>query len=222
MTKERIQPEVLQEIQYEIWRGDLYGHETHLFWKDRWGKLLRGLGTLRPLDDGEFLMQDKVTTLTYRGEIVGMHLIKEYSRRDFRTHPYFKGYNSDFFAELERRGAWRVQALQYFIVDDAWSVAKTLVNFGAIIASLSLRHQIERHLNASITIARADIPVTSLGKKIGFEELSSSVMHNVDVGLIACFEPKPYPKDGVNEWVDYYWSKRAEYVVDSMTKVRAA
>lgn len=208
--RKRLPNTVMTEMRYEIWRGDLRDHDTFKFWRDRWTALLKQLGSDQPLYPSEFLNQDKVTVLRCGEEIVGIHLIKEYERKEFRSAPYFTGYNRDFFSGLESRRIRRVQALQYFLVDEKWSVGNTLVNFGAIIASLSLRHQIERKLDASITIARADIPVVSLGKKLGFEELSASKMHNVSVGLIACFQPKPYPKDDVNFWAEYYWTRRHE------------
>lgn len=210
----------LAKLTYEVLRGDFTGHPAYEFWEYRWTELLLRLGSEQRLLPEEFLEQDKITVLKDGDKFVGIHLIREYDRNEFKTAKYFAGYSREFFRELEHRGVRRVQALQYFLVDEEYSVGQTLINFGAIIASLSLRHQIENGLDASITIARADIPVVSLGKKLGFEEISFSTMHNVAVGLIACFEPKPYPKDDVNFWVDYYWKRRNEIWVGANTQDR--
>ncbi len=220
--RKKVEEGVLKRIQYEVWTGDFRDHGGYRYWRDKWGALLRDLGTTEPMDPLEFLRQDKVTLLTCDGEIVGMHLIKEYARSQFSSEPYFQGYNEEFLRELDRRGARRVQALQYIMIDDKWSVANTLMNFGAILICLSLRHQTENRLDASISIARADVAALSLCLKLGFEELSVSRMHQVDVGLIACFEPSPYPKPDVNEWVDYYWKNRVESVAGAPGTERKA
>lgn len=208
----------LKQVEYVIATGDLKNHRLFHYWLERWPSLVKSLGSDETLEPSEFLKQDMATALIFQGKVVGLHLLKEYSNGAYDDDAYFLPYSTKFFCNLEKRKVKRVMAQQYFIVDDEFSVSKTLVNFGAIIASLSLRHQIDRGIDATITLARADIPVTSLGLKLGFEEIDRTEMHNVPVSMLACFEPKPHPKEDVNRWVDYYWERRMFEAIEPLKK----
>lgn len=200
--------------------GDLQDHPTHGYWKEKWTALLLKLGSSIASVEHEFLAQEKVTTLTLDNEFIGMHLLTTFNEADFTKHPYFAGYDQKFLDGLARQKVTRAQSMQYFFVDEAWSVPHTLINFGAIIGALSMRHHIVNNLDASVTIARADIAAASLAKKFGFDEISRTEMHNVPVLMLACFAPKTYPKEDVNHWAEYYWKHRAEKVIgDTTSKV---
>lgn len=217
--REKLNDLELAQMSYQIVTGHLSRHRSFQYWKEHWPQLVRSLGSGDELADSEFTMQDKATLILSREDIVGIHLIKTYDAKDLETHSYFSNYDDRFVDELKKRGVKRVQALQYFMVDEKFSVARTLVNFGAIIAGLSLRHQLADGLDASVTLARADIPVTSLGLKLGFEQISTRMMHNVPVSMLACFTPQPYPKDEVNRWIDYFWARRSLEFVGTKAKV---
>lgn len=210
----RLSDETLKQIRYCIYSGDLSNHFTYDFWKDRWSSLMVNLGS--HIDDSEFLSQHKVTVLKHNDEIVAMHLLKTYSASEF-SHPYFAEYPEIAMARIKRLN--RVQTLQYFIVDENWSPANTLVNFGAILLCLSLKNQIHDGIDASISIARTDVSSASLGFKVGFEEIGSGAMHNVPVKYVMCTTPTPFPKDDVNKWVEFYWKNRIEDQPDLINKV---
>lgn len=184
------------------------------YWEKSWTSLYKQLNSSETLNPNDFTMQDKITALTYNDQIVGMHLLKNYSKKDFSQHPYFTPYDSQFFSELEKNKVQQLQSFQYFWVDPEWSRKITGVNFAAIIASLSLKFQTSENLDASITIARKDIKVHETAEKIGFSELAPSTsMHNVSVALMACFKPQLYPDLRVNQWADYYWKNKMEYKI---------
>jgi hypothetical protein len=208
----------LAKIRYSVFSGALFDHFTFNYWREKWPALISKLGQGEKLHDDEFLRQDTVTTLTLDDRIVGIHLLSEFNRDQFRVHPYFKSFDEKFLAALDAHQVRRLQTLQYFMVDEAFSVSNTLVNFGAIIASLSLRHQVEKRLDASITLARSDIPVTSLGLKLGFEEISKTQMHGVPVSMLACFRPVQHPKADVQAWVNFYWNHREYHNFGSYRK----
>lgn len=206
--RNRMSEQELTQVEYRIVQGDFHGHFLFNYWMEHWPKLVKALGSDETLHPQEFLKQQYATALLFKGKVVGIHLLKEYSAKDFRKDPYFEPYSESFFRNLESRGVRTVIAQQYFMVDEEFSVSKTLVNFGAIIASLSLKHQSSRGIDATVTLARADIPVTSLGLKLGFEEIERTEMHNVPVSMLACFNPKPHPKEDVWRWADHYWQNR--------------
>lgn len=182
------------------------------YWETSWTDLYKQLKSPEILNPEDFLMQDKITALFSGEEIVGMHLLKNYKKEDFSRHRYFKTFDQKFFNQLQERGVEHLQSFQYFWVDPRWSRKKTGVNFGAIIASLSLKFQSIEELDASITVARKDIKVNETAEKLGFKELtSSSTMHNVPVALMACFNAEPYPEEAVVKWADFYWKNKIEH-----------
>lgn len=212
--RQRISVEILENIRYKIWQGDLANHSTFKFWKNEWREIFVDRGSEQALESSEFLRQDKITTLSYNEEIVGMHLIKKYSVSDFDKDPYLAKYSPAFADALRFRKVKLFQALQYFIVQEKWSVKNTLVNFGAIIAQLSLRHQLLDQLDATVTIGRKDIPVTALAKKLGFIEIGASEMHNGPVAELVCFTAQPHPKDDVNQLTELYWNARTSHFIN--------
>jgi hypothetical protein len=183
------------------------------YWMAFWTELYKKLGSTDVPEFEEFDRQDKITALLLGQNVVGMHLLKGYARGDFETQPYFKPYPSEFFDGLRARSTKSILALQYFMVDQKFSRKATGVNFGAVIAALSLKYQVQESFDVSITIGRRDISVTDTAKKFGFVELAeSTTLHNVPVSLLACFSPKPYPENDVNVWADFFWQNRIDLV----------
>ena len=206
----------LEKIKYCIFQGDLTNHPTFRFWKERWPSLVVDLGS--EITDQEFLSQQKVTTLELDGEIIGMHLITTYPTSRF-DDPYFSDYPSVAMKQIRTLSG--VQSLRYLIVDEKWSTANTLINFGAIILSLSLRHQQHESLGGSVTYARADLAAATLCTKLGFETCALGEMHNVPIKFMVCTDPIPYTKGGVADWAEYYWKNRHEEFVEQKIKKSA-
>lgn len=142
-----------------------------------------------------------------------MHLLSEFRIDDIHLHSYFSSLPIDFFDLLHARNIESIQTMQYLYVDESWSASQTLINFGAIIGSLSLKNRSTVNQSISLTLARKDLASASLAKKGGFVEISESRKHNVPVGLLVCFEVKPYPQEEVNQWADYYWKNKETYVI---------
>ncbi len=214
--RSRISELELRRVRYQIFTGDLRHHFSFQYWKNHWPQLVEGLNS--SIDDQEFLRQDKATVLTLDQNVIGIHLLSEYDFSQFDKYDYFKDFPAPAIAKLQELGLKRVQALQYFMIDEKYSVANTLVNFGAIIGGLSLNHQTESKLSASLTIARTDIPVANLAKKHGFEELATATLHNVSVAFMVCLKPKPNPKEEIARWTDYYWARREKIHVGSSNR----
>lgn len=233
MVSEKLDQAILKEIRYFVLPAS--HNDFHLdpqqkellsrlreYWMEFWTNLYKSLGGSDVPNFEEFDRQDKITALMYKNSVVGMHLLKGYTPDDFTTHPYFQPYDTSFFAGLRARRVRRIQSLQYFMVDPKWSRKNTGVNFGAVIAALSLKQHVKNGFDASITIARRDISVTDTAKKFGFIELSESTkLHCVPVSLVACFQPTPFPEEDVNKLADYFWSTRID-VTETTTDIKKA
>jgi len=230
MGTERLTDDVLEKIEYHVVHSQdalstegrkLYSR-LQAYWEKSWletFKLLKSSETLNPED---FTMQDRITALILGDEIIGMHLLKDYSEKDFNSHRYFQNYyNQNFINELKKLNVKRVQSFQYFWVDPNWSKKKTGINFAAIVASLSFKYQIEGKLDASITVARKDNSAYAIACGFGFDEIAVSTMHNVPVAQMICRRPMTFPDVLVAKYADYYWKNKTEYKSEIIVKKSA-
>ncbi len=184
------------------------------YWFEKWQHLIKNdLQSNDPFSKEEFDQQDRITVLMVDQQVVAMHLIGRYTPADYDTHPYFKGYHSSFMDKLKFLNLKTIYALQYFWVDQKFARKHTGQNFAAILASLSLKHQVRDRADATLTIARRDIMVHETASKFGFVDLvEPMIMHNVSVSQMIVYKPNPYPSAEVEKWSEFYWNNRYESI----------
>ncbi len=208
----------LDEIDYVIVPGkptlsfegvEVY-NQLYSYWKQYWQSHYQGMGEDIKVDSLDFYRQDKITALLQGAKIISMNLLSTYNLScEMSDHPYFSSYDQEFFTRMKEEGINLVQSFQYLMVDSEWTARKTGVNFGAIIAGLSIKHQLEDNLDGGITLARSDVPSASTARKFNFEEFSNKKeMHHNPVVQMFCSKPSLYPKESVNSMVDHFWKNR--------------
>lgn len=183
------------------------------FWLAQWQKVFDQLGSNTVVDPIDFWRQDKITAIVNGDEVVAINTLAHFTMDDVFIHPYFADYTVEFFQFLKRQNIYRFQAMQYFMVNEQWRAQITKQNFSAIMVGLSLKQQRHNQLDASITLARKDVPVTSLGKKYGMLlPVRDITMHNAPVSQLVHIKHQPFPKQDVNDAVDYLWNKRIDTI----------
>lgn len=219
MGADRLSDLELEKIRYQIVHnevglpveGQRFYEKLRAYWEKSWTETFKILKSNEVLNPEDFSMQSRITALVSGDEIVGMHLLKDYSVEDFKTHRYFANYNENFLSALNRFNVKRLQSLQYFWVDPNWSKKKTGINFAAIIGALTIKNQIDRRLDASITLARKDNASHDIACSFGLEEIDVSMMHNVPVSQMICLKPKSFPDILVSKYSDFYWKNKIEF-----------
>lgn len=219
MGVERLSDLELDKIRYQVVygedglseQGQNFYKKLQAYWEKSWTDTFKILKSNEVLNPEDFAMQSRITSLISGDSVVGMHLLKDYSEVDFRTHRYFKNYSENFLTALKRMNVVKLQSMQYFWVDPNWSKKKTGVNFAAIIGALSVKYQMEKKLDASITLARKDNASHDIARSFGLEEIDVSTMHNVQVSQMICLKPASFPDVIVSKYSDYYWKNKVEY-----------
>lgn len=215
MEKRTLSPADFQRIRYEVATGDISQHFSFNYWLSKWPDLIKSLGSHETLTEGEFLRQHKATALTLDGQVIAIHLLSEFDESEFHTHPYFAPYKPKFFSYLKENKVKRVQTLQWIMVDESFAGH----SFGAVILSLSLKHQVAGQADASVTIARADNSMTNTCLQVGMLQVDQDELHNVVVSHLACLQPKPYYKETVSKLADELWERRETIHFEKRKKV---
>jgi hypothetical protein len=183
------------------------------FWKVEWQKVFSKIDPEYKLNTTDFLRQSKICAILSGSEVVGLQTLGVHILSDFLEQDYFKPYTIEFFQTLNTLGVRKFQTMQFFLVSDKWGVRATGQNFAAIILGLSFNHQVAERLDATITLARKDVPASSTANKFNMNQVGANIlMHNVSVGQLLCMKPGSYPRPEVCQAINSLWSKRKDYV----------
>lgn len=180
------------------------------FWEQSWNEVYQNLGSHERTSPGEFTKQSAITAILSGVEVVALHFLRVI---DVTTSEEMDRYSPCFRNTLLKNGVRTAQTLQYYFVNSKWSPRLTGHNFSAIIAGLSFRNQTEFGVDASITLARRDLPAVSVALKFGMHIAGSALqMHNVPVAQLYACSTHPYPRADVNNAINILWNRRVEKI----------
>ena len=180
--------EITKDLRYVVLKGipnqTTENHRDYStlysYWKNFWNDHFKKVESNEKLDPLDFFRQEKITALMCGDEVIGMHLYSYYHLNcKAEEHPYFNAYKPEFINELLSRDCYKIQAMQYFMVNPDWSPRRTGILYSAVLASLGLKHQENEGADCSITLARKDIGASTLAEKLNFFEVLEPIeMHN--------------------------------------------
>ena len=194
----------------------LYNKAFH-FWREFWSKVMADNGTDDQIDAYDFTRTEIVTVITYRSEIVAMHL---YSILNIETdsiayHPYFMGKEERvFFDELRKRRCKNAMPAEYLTVNEKFRKSVTGFSFAPIVSGLC--YKVQRHFGVDATLGRCrqDRKVNERMLEVGGVTLKRDVMlHNTPTDFCAVFlkDLKEHPLPDVQAKVDQLWNSRIDH-----------
>lgn len=219
----------VKKLQYVIFSGkreenlnNPYYELVFNFWKAGWKDVFQELNTEIKINENDFYRQNRITAIVYdEVKVISINLLADYHIDDFFKYSYFHDYTIGFYQFLKSESVKTFQCLQFLLVDPEWSSRKTGIRFGATTLSLSLKNQQQNGLDATLTLARDDVPSTSTLKKLGMETQGIGVeMHNAPVSQMYCKTSKPYHNDEVNVLSDYLWRNRKVFKNSELLKTQ--
>lgn len=223
MNKSKV---VIEDLDYVVLPGqhilaendELY-NRIFKFWRTEWKRVFADIDPNFILDECDFSRQSKICAILAGDEIVGIQTLGVHQISDFLTQSYFRPYTIEFYQNLIQHKVRNFQTMQYFLVNEHWSARATGHNFAAIVLGLSFYQQKAEGYDATITLARKDVPATSTANKFNMIQVGSNIqMHNVPVGQLLCLEPENFPRPEVTKAIETLWNKRMDYVLKNKTE----
>lgn len=197
------------------------------FWKTFWTEILKENRTAEHVRVADFFRQDCVTLLVHDEEVIAMHTYTffDLTLAGTKEHEYFERYSQKFLQDLRRRRVSRVMTMEFFSVARQWRGSQVGVSLASVLAGLGLRIAKEAGVDATISVARADIGAAKIGHDFGAVSLDTKVMvYNTPCDLVAFLPEKlhPHPDPVVNDLVDHFWRVRLDLISASAARPKAA
>lgn len=183
----------------------------YTFWQTYWDNILNSVGIKQTLDPIEFFQQSKATVITRGDEIVCMHMLSIYDRKDIHHHPYFSKFDQGFKNAIASQNLERILTLQYLALNPEYKKEKPYIYFPMVIGSLSVLHQEIERAQATISVARKDLGISNALLKMNFHQFQNDgVFNNTPVSYQISTQPKIYPSPLVEKYALHFWNNRIE------------
>lgn len=190
------------------------------WWQEYWNTVLRTLHINERMDPLEFTQQHKINVLLHKEEVVSMHLVSVFDKKDFTSHPYFTKFDSAFIKGINNLNVDRILTLQYLAQNPHFKREKPYIYFPAAIGCLSVLQRETEKAQAVVSVARKDLGVSNALAKINFHSFQDDgVYNNTPVSYQISFNPCPYPSSSVDNLVQYFWQNKIEINKDSNKEV---
>lgn len=185
--------------------------EIFTAWFNLWDAVYKAQGSdFRPKPD-EFLRQDLITCIRYKGQPAAMHLYSFYDLNCAVTSGchYFEFFNSDYMQKIKSRGVNVAMSMEYFTVVPEFRKSIVGVSLGAIVANLGTNVFRASGADVIIAPARKDLKVDQTAYAMGFECIQADTMQRgFPCDMIACFQGKQTPLEDFESrrLVSHLWS----------------
>lgn len=182
------------------------------FWLSIWKPTLAELNYSDSHLHEDFIRQDLVSCICYKGEVVGVLLFSffclgPHAIMEFR---YIKdNFNLLYFQKIKSYGVRSVMSMQYLAVHADWRGKKN-PPFPISILLVGLAHKVRdlHNIDAAIAPARRDFGAGDPCIAHGGDRIQEKVMsHNVECDLVASIKGRTHnhPDIKIQSSVDYLW-----------------
>lgn len=216
--------EKIFETEYHILPGnpgpgfqkiELY-HRAYMMWKEFWEQVYGDAGAADCFKPDDFLRQDFIPVLTYKNEIVAMHLYTLFNTTNYavRDHRYFAFYPENFFSYLSDKQSPYAMSIEYLTVAPGWRKRNVGFSIGESLIGCSLNYLEPTNAQVAIAPARTDNKVHTMCYNFGFDCFEAGITkRNFSVDLVAGFKEKVQknPSEKINQLIEHMWAHRQDH-----------
>lgn len=191
--------------------------QAYNFWQSFWNQVFKDNQTDSITKEDTYIKQDIIAAITYKGEIVALHLYTFYNLNSSicANNPYLKIIPTEKFKKFENNGLKTGMAMEYLSVNKEFRKSKIGFSLGDVLIGLGLN--LVRYLNVDCVfgITRDDRGVDKISEKFGGQSFHSGFnLHNTPcsfsvISSKTCLQnPDPF----VANFIQNLWKKRTSYL----------
>lgn len=193
-------------------------NRAYVFWKNFWINVLEMNNSNESLNLDSFYRPYITTLLHNEDEIAGMHMYSAFDLRQIshKEHSYFQlSYPNEFLTSLYESGVESLLTMEFLTVSPNWR--KSLIGFSLaeVIMSLGIKIFQSLDIDCFITLARADVKVPDLLRKINFTRYGEMLQrHNTpcEAMLLNRKDVISHPDARIDNLVNKFWNEREDLV----------
>jgi hypothetical protein len=189
--------------------------QAYQSWVDLWTSIFTQSGA--KFDTNVFLNADRITVISYRGEVISYFLSSFYpltSSTDVKNNKYFSIFPPSTIEQLRFKKVREVMTFEYLTVLPQWRQKKLGFPLGAVMIGLGLNAMMERGCDASVGVARIDAKVDRVSHEYNAMTLVPEVLRaNIACEIVGFFpsEIVQHPDPKIRQIVAQLWAKRTDY-----------
>jgi hypothetical protein len=195
---------------------DVY-NRVYEFWKDFWTGVLRDNRSPETLNCDAFQRPLITAILHNEKEIAALHMYSAFDLRQLshRDHSYFRmSYPQEFVDNLRAQGHRSLLTMEFLTVSPNWRKSRLGFSLADVIMSLGIKIFQQLEMDCFVTLARGDVKVPQLLKRINFETHGEVLeRHNTpcEAMMLPASRIVSHPDPVIADLVEHFWKSREDF-----------